>query len=64
MFCKLHFAKGSVLMKLDHGTPLHSACESGSVFQVEWLVEHNAALNSVNDVSAFVCKTAFSSFDL
>ncbi|XP_065839216.1 death-associated protein kinase 1-like isoform X2 [Oscarella lobularis] len=33
--------------QLDGNTPLHFACENGSIFGVKWLMEHNADIYSV-----------------
>ena len=30
--------------------PLHIACDHGDIFGVKWLVEHNADVNSANEV--------------
>ena len=40
-------------------TPLHYACSRGSIFVVEWLVEHNASVNSVNRVRRFRLRYVF-----
>ncbi|XP_065843828.1 putative ankyrin repeat protein RF_0381 [Oscarella lobularis] len=33
----------------DGNTPLHCACEVGSIFEVTWLIEHHADISGVNE---------------
>ncbi|XP_065838506.1 death-associated protein kinase 1-like [Oscarella lobularis] len=49
IFHHLVYEKGLSINDIDweRNTPLHSACSSGSIFVVKWLIEHRANINSV-----------------
>ncbi|XP_065838957.1 death-associated protein kinase 1-like isoform X3 [Oscarella lobularis] len=50
LFHHLVHEKGVIVNSLDEllNTPLHCACEHGSLSEVQWLVENSAAIDSVN----------------